>query len=334
MKRRLTALAFGTALLLAVGAGLATAANEKKPHHGAKGQSAHGDLMVGMSAAEREYLHGHMAAMPPAARKQMLDHMLRMSPAERRRTVQQMMKSRGAGGKSHVAPKTGGHNSHGSHASHGRHGGAGHGKTQVAPKSSGHSSHESHSSRGSHGNHKGMGHAKPHGGEAKGHKPQEAAGLAIGAQVPDFAVRDLSGKTRRLSDLRKETKSGVVSLTFWCSFCHSCRNVESRLDRFARENKDQAVIAAIDASAGETAAGVQAFAKKTKLSLPILLDAPGASADLFGVRATTTTVVIDGKGILRYRGQFQDGERMLAENAVQSVLAGKPLAQRETAQRG
>jgi peroxiredoxin len=171
-----------------------------------------------------------------------------------------------------------------------------------------------------------------HGAPAASH--QEHVALAIGDLVPDFAVRDLQGKTHLLSDLRKQTKSGIVSLTFWCSFCHSCRHLETRLDRFARDYKTQAVVAAIDASAGETASGVAAFAKKKGLSLPILLDAPGKAADLFGVQVTTTTVVIDGQGVLRYRGQFVQGDQMLAGDALKAVLAGEPVNRKETHQRG
>jgi peroxiredoxin len=170
-----------------------------------------------------------------------------------------------------------------------------------------------------------------------GHRTGNAPGpapLAIGDQVPDFEVRDLQGKTHRLSDYRKQTKSGVVSLTFWCSFCDSCRVVEDRLNRFAQENKSRSVVAAIDASAGETAAGVSAFAKKKGLALPILIDAPGKAADLFGVKVTTTTVVIDRNGILCYRGRFLDGDKALAGDALNAVLAGKPVNLKETPQRG
>jgi peroxiredoxin len=189
-----------------------------------------------------------------------------------------------------------------------------------------------HGARGK--SHGGTEHSKPPSGKAKSGNRQEPVPLAIGEPVPDFAVRDLQGKTHRLSDLRKQTKSGIVSLTFWCSFCHSCRPVEARLNRFARDIKDQAVVTAIDASAGETAAGVAAFARQRGLSLPILMDAPGKAADLFGVQQTTTTVVIDGQGILRYRGQFQDGDQMLAADALKAVLAGEPIVRKETPQRG
>ena len=176
------------------------------------------------------------------------------------------------------------------------------------------------------------GHARGarHGGHgADGEKPAPGA-LAVGDKVPDFVVRDLKGRAIRLSELRKKTKSGVVSLTFWCSFCHSCRGVEETLDRNARDYKGKAIVAVLDASAGETVEKVSAFAKKTGLTLPILMDAPGKTADLFGVNVTTSTVVIDGKGTLRYRGRFVAGAKTYATDALDAVLAGKDVPVKET----
>src|SRR5262249_36736803 len=155
-----------------------------------------------------------------------------------------------------------------------------------------------------------------HNGQSHGASDYGAEAIKIGDRVPDFAMKDLTGKSFQLSDLQKRTKSGVVSLTFWCSFCHSCRGVESDLDKFAQVNKGQAAVVAIDASAGETASGITAFARKRGLTLPIVLDAPGKAADLFGVKVTTTTVVIDGKGVLRYRGQLMNGDQAPAKDAL------------------
>jgi thiol-disulfide isomerase/thioredoxin len=160
------------------------------------------------------------------------------------------------------------------------------------------------------------------------------APLKPGDRVPDFSITDLGGKTRKLSELQKSTPSGAVTLTFWCSFCHSCRHMESRLDQLAQAYKGKAAVVAVDASAGETADRVRTFAKGKGLSVPILLDADGKSADLFGVGVTTTTVVIDGKGVLRYRGQFTDRQRPFAEEALKAVLAGNEVPQKETALQG
>jgi len=173
-------------------------------------------------------------------------------------------------------------------------------------------------------------------GHGDGHaaQPTSAPHLEVGQPVPDFTVTDLAGKTLKLSELQKKTSSGVVSLTYWCSFCHSCRHLEKRLDAFAREQQQSAAVVLIDASAGETAAGVSSFAKKTGLTLPILLDAGGKTVDLFGVRATTTTLIVDAKSILRYRGQFGRGEDEPAAAALKAVIAGEAVALKETPQRG
>jgi thiol-disulfide isomerase/thioredoxin len=304
MTRRLTPFVLGAALLTWAGTGFPAATGDKHAASSGTKQTARGAhdkamdrMMAGMSAAEKQYMRGHMTQMSADHRKMMMDHMTQMSPDQRRRMVQQLMKGAGTVSMMH------GHGGMGGHGASGK----------------------------SHG---GTDHSKPPSGKAKSDKTQEPVPLAVGEQVPDLVVRDLEGKALRLSDLRRQTKSGVVSLTFWCSFCHSCRPVETRLDRFAREHKDQAVVAAIDASAGETAAGVAAFARQRGISLPILMDAPGKAADLFGVQKTTTTVVIDGQGVLRYRGQFVEGDQMPAADALKAVLAGEPVTWKETPQRG
>jgi peroxiredoxin len=299
MTRRLTLFALGAALLTWAGTGL-PAAEEKHAGHGGTKQSAHG--------AHDPMMDRMMAGMSAAEKKFIREHMAQMSAAHRKMMMDHMLQMAPAERRKMVQHMMKGGMRHG-HGEMGGHGASGN-------------------------NHGGTNHSKPPSGKAKSGTTQEPVPLAVGDPVPDFTVRDLQGKTHRLSDLRKQTKSGIVSLTFWCTFCHSCRPVEARLDRFARDHQGQAVVAAIDASAGETVAGVAAFARKKGLSLPILMDAPGKAADLFGVKLTTTTVVIDGQGILRYRGQFVDGDQMLAGDALKAVLAGEPIARKETQQRG
>ena len=132
--------------------------------------------------------------------------------------------------------------------------------------------------------------------------------IAIGEKVPNFSfVNSDDGKTYKLSDLQKDVNnsSGVVVLTFWCSFCGSCRHVEHSLDKLASTYKGRVAVVALDASAGESIEGIREFKREKELKLPVVLDATGHTADLLGTTVTTTTVVIDAKGVLRYRGQFQ-----------------------------
>ncbi len=122
--------------------------------------------------------------------------------------------------------------------------------------------------------------------------------LAVGVKVPDFTVTTLDGQKRSLAELQKDAsgKARPVVLTFWCTFCGSCREVDARLAEFAKTYGDKVAFH--------------------------VLDATGCSADVFGVKMTTTTVVIDANGVLRYRGRFGRASESPAEDAVKSVLAG------------
>jgi thiol-disulfide isomerase/thioredoxin len=164
-------------------------------------------------------------------------------------------------------------------------------------------------------------------------KPKREGTVGVGEKVPDFSVQALDGKALKLSELQKDekrTKKGVVVLSFWCSTCSSCRRVEHHLDKLARDYAGQAAVIALDANAGETAERVAAFAKENGLTMPIVLDPSGRTADLFENEVTTTTVVIDGNGVLRYCGRFRDGDRAYAEEALKAVLAGKEVAVKTT----
>jgi thiol-disulfide isomerase/thioredoxin len=159
-------------------------------------------------------------------------------------------------------------------------------------------------------------------------RPKRPGTVTVGEKVPDFSVRALDGKAVKLSELQKDkkrTKTGAVVLSFWCSSCSSCRRVEHHLDKLAKDYNGQAAVIALDANAGETAERVAAFAKEKGLALPIVLDPGGRTADVFGTEVTTTTVVIDGNGVLRYCGRFGQ-----AEAALRAVLDGKEVAVKTT----
>ncbi len=169
-------------------------------------------------------------------------------------------------------------------------------------------------------------------------EPVRKGAIKVGNKVPDFSVRTLDGKSVKLSELQKDekqTKNGVVVLSFWCSTCHSCRHVENQLGKLAKDYQGQAAVIALDANADDTAQSVAAFAKKKGLTIPIVLDPSGRTADLFGIDKTTTTLVIDGNSVLRYCGQFVlRGGAASAENALKAVLAGNEVAVKTTPHNG
>ena len=187
-----------------------------------------------------------------------------------------------------------------------------------------------------------------HAPDRHSHPPQESAHpspatgsapvtrISIGDKVPDFEVT-INDKKWTLSQLRKNTEltsDGTIVLTFWCSFCHSCRNIDGNLNRLAQRYKGKVAVIALDASDGETTEEVTQFAKEKGLTLPIALNASGKAADIFGAKVTTTTVVIDKQGVLRYRGQFGSAGHPFTRDALEAVLHGQTVKVAETKHRG
>jgi thiol-disulfide isomerase/thioredoxin len=159
----------------------------------------------------------------------------------------------------------------------------------------------------------------------------------VGDKVPDFEVRTLKGKKtslRALQSNEKTNSSGVTVLTFWCSFCGSCRQVDKPLSELSQRFDGQVAILALDSSAGEQAKTISKVLREKQLRMPVLLDGKGHLADLFGARMTTTTVIIDADNVIRYWGQFQHGEIPLAEQAIEAVLAGRKPPRDHTRERG
>ncbi len=157
----------------------------------------------------------------------------------------------------------------------------------------------------------------------------------IGDNVPDFEVRTLKGRKTTLAALRSDSNSsGITVLTFWCSFCGSCRMVDQPLSDLAEKYSGRVGIWALDSSAGERSRTISRTLKEKNLKLPVLIDAQGELADLFGARMTTTTVILDADNVVRYWGQFQRGDQPLAEQAIEALLSGKKPALDHTQERG
>ncbi|MBI2806259.1 MAG: TlpA family protein disulfide reductase [Planctomycetes bacterium] len=168
-------------------------------------------------------------------------------------------------------------------------------------------------------------------------QPPRKSAVKVGDKVPDFSITTLDGKSVKLSELQKDetrTKKGIVVLSYWCATCHSCRHVEGALGKLAKDYAGEAAVIALDANADDTTQAVAAFVKKNGLTMPVAFDPNGQTADVFGIKKTTTTVVIDGNGVLRYCGQLKQKGGASAEGALKAVLAGNEVAVKTTPHNG
>lgn len=172
---------------------------------------------------------------------------------------------------------------------------------------------------------------------------KEAAGLAIGQAAPDFTLKDVDGKTVKLSDY----KGKIVVLEWFnpgCPFVQSAYGPDGALNgTAAKMAADGIVWLSINSSAaGQEGAGADANKKSRdewKISNPVLIDEAGTVGRSYGAKSTPHMFVIDAKGMLAYRGALDnaplgklEGEKKVnyVEAAIAEIKGGKPVTTKET----
>ena len=128
--------------------------------------------------------------------------------------------------------------------------------------------------------------------------------------APDFELTTADGQVIRLSDLRGK----VVLLNFWATWCPPCKaempDLEALHVKYGAEH-DFLVLGVNDR---ENAVDVVAFARRERVSFPLVIDRDGRVIEkLFKVRYLPTSLLIDRDGNIRdtWNGQIAR-EAMLA----------------------
>jgi thiol-disulfide isomerase/thioredoxin len=113
-------------------------------------------------------------------------------------------------------------------------------------------------------------------------------------EAPAFSLNSLDGKQVSLSDFRGKP----VLLTFWATWCASCKEDIPLLEKFVAGKKDQLVILLITID-GERKKAVQKIMSENKVTLPVLLLLKEKVMDHYMVRGwVPQTFLVDREGML------------------------------------
>jgi peroxiredoxin len=125
--------------------------------------------------------------------------------------------------------------------------------------------------------------------------------LAVGETAPDFELKALNGRTHRLSN----ASGSVVVLNFWSVECPWAERGDELLLSLLEDWGSEVLVWWIDSNVNETPDRMRAEAEARGVG-PVLIDPDHAVADQYGAATTPHVYVIDGDGILRYRGAPDD----------------------------
>jgi peroxiredoxin len=113
-------------------------------------------------------------------------------------------------------------------------------------------------------------------------------------EAPAFSLKSLNGEQINLSDFKEKP----VLITFWATWCTSCKEEIPVLEKFSVGKRDQLAILLI-AIDGERKGTVQKIVNQNKITLPVLLLLKEKVMDQYGVRGwVPLTFLVDREGML------------------------------------
>jgi thiol-disulfide isomerase/thioredoxin len=115
--------------------------------------------------------------------------------------------------------------------------------------------------------------------------------------APDFALKDLSGRTVRLSDYRGK----VVLINFWATWCAPCRAEMPDLVKLQKEYQERGLRIVGVTYPDYTRRAVQKMASQLRVNYPIVLGSRELAASYNVGEVLPTTIVIDPEGKIRGR---------------------------------
>ena len=123
----------------------------------------------------------------------------------------------------------------------------------------------------------------------------------IGSPAPDFDLQDLDGENHSLRD----ELGSILVLNFWSAECTHSKRADEVLEELVQEWEDGVSFWCIASNANEDDELVKNVAENNKINR-LLRDRNHSVADAYGAVTTPHVFVIDGKGVLRYAGAFND----------------------------
>lgn len=149
----------------------------------------------------------------------------------------------------------------------------------------------------------------------------EEAKSILGEKVEELVfekILNYEKESAKLSDF----KGKIVILEFWATWCGSCIVSFPHLEELQQEFKNELQVLTITA---ETEERIKRFLKKSKLSLPIVIDTARIIGKQFPHRTIPHTVVLNKEGIIK----IVSSPKEISAETIRKILTGEQVAIKE-----
>jgi peroxiredoxin len=143
---------------------------------------------------------------------------------------------------------------------------------------------------------------------------QQAIDLPIGATAPDLKLETLDGKPANLSAYLGKVP---VLLEVWAAWCENCETLAPRILAAKKKYGNQVRFVGLAVSFNQSPARVRKHMEQHGFDLEMYYDRKGEADEVYGVKATSTVIVIDRKGKIVYAGAGGDQD---IEAAIKKAL--------------
>ena len=126
--------------------------------------------------------------------------------------------------------------------------------------------------------------------------PLPVFAINAGDAAPGFSLKDVSGSTVTLDSLQGK----VVFLTFWTTWCPSCKEELAGMNTLQKNYADKA-FTVVSICIESSTAIVDNFLKKHPVTFPVLVDTRGAVANTFRFSGVPASFLIGKDGIIRHK---------------------------------
>jgi peroxiredoxin len=134
--------------------------------------------------------------------------------------------------------------------------------------------------------------------------------------APDFVLRSMDGRNRRLSEFRGQ----VVLVNFWARWAGDSRQEMLALDRI-NTTYSRAGLVVLGVAVDEDTRRAREFADAMKVGYPILFDTSPEIGRNYLLQSLPMTILVDRSGVVRYsKTGFKSGEDRMYLDEIRKLL--------------